>query len=78
MGVPKTSDHVQIKIKMLNPSQEPTASFKAQNQDLKDMSVLCIFKNKIENQNLELEIFQYLPNFSKEYSQLTDIKENLN
>ena len=47
MGVPKTSDHIQIKIKMQNPSQEPSASAKAQNEDLKDMDVLCIFKIKI-------------------------------
>ena len=33
IGVPKTSDHIQIKIKMPNPSQEPPASSKAPNQD---------------------------------------------
>ena len=27
-GLPKTSDHIQMKIKMRNPSQEPTASSK--------------------------------------------------
>ena len=37
MGVPKTIDHIQINIRMLNPSQEPPASSKAPNQDLKDM-----------------------------------------
>ena len=37
MGVPKTSDHIQIKIKIQNPSQEPPASSKALNEDLKDM-----------------------------------------
>ena len=52
MGVPKTSDHIQIKIKIPNPSQEPPASFKAPNEDLKDMDVLCTFKIKIESQNL--------------------------
>ena len=35
IGKSKTSDHIQIKIKMLNPSQEPPASSKAQNQGLK-------------------------------------------
>ena len=53
MGVPKTSDHIQINIRMPNPSQEPPASSKAPNQDLKDMDILCIFKIKIYSQNLE-------------------------
>ena len=53
MGVSKTSDHIQIKIKMPNPSQEPPASSKAPNEDLKDMDVLCTFKIKIESQNLD-------------------------
>ena len=44
MSVPKTSDHIQIKIKMPNPSQDPPASSKARNQDLKDMDILCTFK----------------------------------
>ena len=52
MGVSKTSDHIQIKIKMPNPSQEPPASSKARNEDLKDMYVLCTFKIKRESQNL--------------------------
>ena len=51
MGVPKTTDHIQINIRMPNPSQEPPASSKAPNQDLKDMDVLCTFKIKIESQN---------------------------
>ena len=50
MGVSKTSDQIQIKIKIPNPSQEPPASSKAPNQDLKDMDVLCTFKMKIESQ----------------------------
>ena len=40
MDVSKTSDSIQIKINMPNPSQEPTASSKAQNQDWKDMDFL--------------------------------------
>ena len=44
MGVSKTSDHIQIKIKVPNHSQEPPASSKAPNEDLKDMEALCIFK----------------------------------
>ena len=47
----KVPDHLQIKIKMPNPSQEPPASSKALNEDLKEMCVLCTFKIKIESQN---------------------------
>ena len=54
MDVSKTSDHIQIKINIPNPSQKPQASSKATNQDLKDMDVLCVFKIEIENQNSEL------------------------
>ena len=50
-GCAMTSDHIQIIIKMPNPSQEPPESSKAPNQDLKDMDVLCTFKIKIESQN---------------------------
>ena len=53
MGVPKTSDPIQVKTKMPRHSQEPPVSFKAQNQDLKDMDVLCNFKMEIESQNSE-------------------------
>merc|ERR1711954_440075 len=53
MGVSKTSDHIQIKIKMPNPSQEPPGSSKAPNEDLKDIDVLCTFKIKLESQNSE-------------------------
>ena len=53
MSVSKTSDHMQIKIKIPNPSKELPAFSKASNQDLKHMDVLCTFKIKIESQNLE-------------------------
>ena len=53
MGVPKTTDHIQIMIKMPNSSQEPPASSKAPYEDLMDMHVLCNFKIKIEGQNLD-------------------------
>ena len=53
IGVPKTSDPIQIKIKRPNPSQEPRESSKAQNEDLKDMYVLCTLKIKTECQNSE-------------------------
>ena len=42
MGVSKTSDHIQNKIKMPDTSQEAPASSKALNHDVKDMD------NKIE------------------------------
>ena len=47
MDLPTISDHIKIKIKLSNPSQEPPASFKAQNQDLKDMDGLCTVIIKI-------------------------------
>ena len=45
----KNFDHIQIRAKMPNLSREPTVSFKALNQDLKDMNVLCTFKIKRES-----------------------------
>ena len=47
-GCMKTSDHIQIRIKMPNSSQEPPASSKAPNQYLKDMDVLCTLRIMIE------------------------------
>ena len=37
-----SSNHIQIKIKMPNPSQEPQASFNAPNQELKDMDMFFL------------------------------------
>ena len=54
MGISKTSDHIQIKVKMPNPSQDPLAFAKAPNKDLKDKDVLFFFKVKIERPNLEI------------------------
>ena len=51
MGISKTSDHIQVKIKMPNPHQEHPVSSKYPNENLKDMDVLCTFKIKIEIQN---------------------------
>ena len=53
MGVSKTNDHIQINSKMPNPSQNPPASSKAPNEDLKDMDVLYTFKIEIESKNLD-------------------------
>ena len=44
MGVLKTSDYIQMKIKMSNPRQEPPASSKAPNDDLKDMDLFAPLK----------------------------------
>ena len=49
IGKSQTRDYIQIKIMMPNPSQDPPASSKAPNEDLKDMDVLCNFKIKIES-----------------------------
>ena len=38
---------------MPNPSQEPPASPKAPNEDIKDIDVLCTLKIKVESQNLD-------------------------
>ena len=51
--VSKTSDYIQIKIKKSSPSEEHTASSKAQNKDLDYMDVLCTFKIKLESQNFD-------------------------
>ena len=49
MDMSESTDHIQSKIKMLNPSQEPPAPPKAPNADLKDKDVLCTLKIKIES-----------------------------
>ena len=49
----KVPDHMQIKIKIPDPSQEPPASSKDPNEDLKDMDALWTFKIKIKSQNLD-------------------------
>ena len=53
MGKSNTSDNIQINNKMPNPSQEPSVSSKAPNEDLNDKYALCTFKLKIESQNLD-------------------------
>ena len=53
MGVPKTSDHIQIKVQMPNPSQEPPVSSNAPNEVSKDIDLLCTLKIKLESQKLE-------------------------
>ena len=53
-----TSDHICIKMQIPNPGQQSPASFKAPNEDLKDMDVLSTFKTKIENPKLEHGCFK--------------------
>ena len=50
-GYIKDQYYILIKIKMRTPSQDPQASSKALNDDVKDMDVLCTFKIKREPQN---------------------------
>ena len=52
-SISKTTDHIQIKIKIPNFSQETLVSSKAPNEDLKVMDVLFTFKIKLESQNSE-------------------------
>ena len=59
MGISKTSDDVQIKIKMTNPGQKLPASSKSPNEDIKDMDVLCPFKTQIQGQNMEHGCIKY-------------------
>ena len=47
IGVSKTSNHIQIKIKRPKFSQDPPDPTKAPNQDLKDMDVLCTLNQGI-------------------------------
>ena len=53
-----TSDHIPIKIKILNPSQEPSRSTKAPYQDLKEMDALCIFRTKIKESKFRSWVYQ--------------------
>ena len=49
MNISKTSDHIQIKIMMPNPSQEPPASSKAPNLEVIDIDVFCNFTIEMES-----------------------------
>ena len=57
MDEPTTSDHIQIKTRMPNPSQEPPASSKATNQDFEDMDVLCTSDGTVEAEALTWDLF---------------------
>ena len=56
IGEPKTNNNIQINIRMPNSSQDPQASSKAPKEDSKDIDVLCTFKIKIENINLNMDV----------------------
>ena len=74
MGISKTRDHIQIKIKMLNLIQDHPAITKSPNQDLKDMDVLCtinIKRAEIRNMGVSktsdhIQINIKMPNRSQE------------
>ena len=53
MSVSKTIDHIQINIKMPNPSEEPQVSSKVPNEDLKEIDVLCTSKIKTGYKNMD-------------------------
>ena len=53
MGVSKISDHIQIKVKIPNPRQEPPVSPKDPNEDSKDLEYLLTFKIKIQSQKFK-------------------------
>ena len=46
MVASKTSDHIQIIIKVQNLRQEPNVSSKGPNQDLKDMDIFAAKKSR--------------------------------
>ena len=46
MGISKTSDHIQIKLKISNPSHESPASSKIPNEDSKDMMLFAPSKSR--------------------------------
>ena len=59
LGVPKTSNDIQIMMKMPNPSQEPLVSSKDPRQDYKNMEVFCTFKINLES-NLQVRCLSKL------------------
>ena len=57
MGVSRTSDHIQIKIKMPNPSHELPVSSKSLSQNLNDMEVLY-FQNQDREKKCGTWVYQ--------------------
>ena len=73
MNLSKTSDHIQIMIKIQNPSQEPPASSKAQNQDFNEF-VRFYYPNLFCSDNLRSILYSksLLPVFDKPMTQIHD------
>ena len=76
MAVQKTIDHIQIKVQMPNPSQEPPASSKAPNQDLNDINVLCTFNIKIGSQNWIIDISKTIDHIKIKIKMLNPSQEH--
>ena len=64
-GLPKTSDHIRIKIKIWTPSQEPPVSCIARNQDLHGHR--CTFKIKSQRQHWEYKCIKDQWPYSNQY-----------
>ena len=76
MGITKTSDHIQINIKMSNPSQELLSTTKAPNKDLEDIDVLCNLQDK--NLKLRTWVYQRTVTMSKSRSRSQTPVSNFN
>ena len=74
-GLCKTSDHIQIKIKIPKPSQDPPASKKTQNKDLKDMDVT--FKINLTRPKFRTGVYQKPVSISKSRSRSQTLVRNL-
>ena len=64
MVVSNIIDYIQIKINIVNPSQEPLTSSNAPNLNLKEIHVLCSFKVR---HNLELELIKDRVPYTNQY-----------
>ena len=53
MYLSRITDHNQFNFKIQSPSQEPSASSKTRNKDLKDKYVILTFETKIKSKNLK-------------------------
>ena len=71
MDVSETSNRIKIMIKMPNPIQDPPASSKASNQDLKDRVVLCTLKSR-----QRAGIQKIVASKTKDYIQIKIQKQN--
>ena len=65
MDVSKISDHIKIKIKMANPSQEPPASSKAPNKDPKGHGCSLNLQNQDKGLRFGIWVYQKSVTISK-------------